>query len=342
MDLKNLADLGDVRNRASVNANDEWNEYLEKNKNAFAKNGGPSAAEREKFFQNSESQSFHKALNQGKVNPNFVGPNKDAFTFSKHESAYIQKQDSRQVYENIARGKIADTLRSEGKWSKDQGLNTNAGFGLLGSLYKSDAIANKASLRHDSGKVFKESVMNNMGFLTKNQKLQYNTSSALGKFSQGGLTAGTSLYFMGQGMLDGESPDDILANQIGTGVGYASGIIGMRAVGATGIGHSATSVGGKLLKRTLPRLGGFAAGMVAGSMAVEGIHSGLKDLTSSESVIGHKAHEAYQRTTLFNTNHTKQTLTARQKALQQISSSVLNDRGFTLGNEASILRNMAM
>ena len=36
------------------------------------------------------------------------------------------------------------------------------------------------------------------------------------------------------------------------------------------------------------------------------------------------------------------TLTARQKALQQVNSSVFNDRGFTLGNEASILRNVSL
>lgn len=227
-----------------------------------------------------------------------------------------------------------DYLREQGRYTPGTGVQTGAGFGLAGS-FRTTKMDDFKSLIGDTPLVAKEATLNSLGFLTKQQKLQMATSGPLGK-AMGALVPLSTMAMIGSGMLDGDDPYSILQQQAMAAAGFTGGLAGLRLGGIM----SPVSANGYI--RGTSRLGGFAAGAAVGIGLVYGVTESIRDLTSAESKLGALMYEAPKRELLASYEQTQGSLTMRGRALQQIQSSVHNDRGFTLGNEASILKNVSL
>lgn len=241
-----------------------------------------------------------------------------------------------------------------------QGLGWQGNRLASGGTMLSNGLSGTARLTAEGG-------LNALGLMTRQQKLM---------FSQGGMfakamavaPAAFSLYNMGSTILDGGDIGDALAMNVTAAAGMAGfhagkSLAGAMSSGMSFMGHKAFKttakeggrwfgagkvvqnidgsskiVGGKL------RIGAqFAGGLVGGAVAtgvVAGITYGAQDLTSSESSIAKAARGYSKLSELADVTQNRGTLTMRQRALQQLSQSALNDRGSLLGNEASILKNL--
>lgn len=243
-------------------------------------------------------------------------------------------------YQRLMKMKNADKLRSQGVWTKGPGLHTGYGFGMGGS-FKASATDDWKSLTRDTGGVAKESIKNAMGFMTSQQKDAFKMSGKLGKFMIATNPLSSALM-LGAGMTSLEDPGQILTDQMSQAAGFTGFVAGVRMGGAlTGSLGKNGSILGMAGKGAARLIGGGVVGATAYA-AVQGINAGIRDITSAESAIGSHMYKASSREYYGDINQTQATLTARQKALRQVNSSVFNDRGFTLGNEASILRNVSL
>jgi hypothetical protein len=262
------------------------------------------------------------------------------------------------VSKTYGRGRVAhlDTPGAMG----GQGLGWQGNRLASGGTMLSNGLSGTARLTAEGG-------LNALGLMTRQQKLM---------FSQGGMfakamavaPAAFSLYNMGSTIFDGGDIGDALAMNVTAAAGMAGfhagkSLAGAMSSGMSFMGHkafrttakeggrwfgagkvvqnidgSSKIVGGKL------RIGAqFAGGLVGGAVAtgvVAGITYGAQDLTSSESSIAKAARGYSKLSELADVTQNRGTLTMRQRALQQLSQSALNDRGSLLGNEASILKNL--
>lgn len=258
-------------------------------------------------------------------------------SYSKHESRYMTNlvQGGREnSFVDFNERKRNDYLRERGKFTPGTGVQTGAGFGLAGS-FKTGKMDDFKSFLFDTPLVAKEASLNSLGFLTKQQKMQMATSGPLGK-AMGALVPLSTMALIGSGMANGDDPYTIMQNQTMAAAGFTGGIAGMRLGGVM----SPVSANGYI--RGASRLAGFATGAVLAAGAAYGVTESIRDLTSADSKLGALMYDAPKRELLASYEQTQGTLTMRQRSLQQISSSVLNDRGFTLGNEASILKNVSL
>ena len=258
-------------------------------------------------------------------------------SYSKNESRYMNNlvQNGREGgFLDFNSRKSNDVLREKGRFTAGTGVQTGAGFGFTGS-FKTGKMDDFKSLLFDTPLVAKEASLNSLGFLTKQQKLQMATSGPLGK-AMGAMIPLSTMAMVGLGMANGDDPYAIMQNQVMAASGFTGAIAGMRAGGVL----SPISQNGYI--RGTSRLVGLGAGAVIGAGLAYGVTEAVRDLTSAESKLGAMMYEAPKRELLASYEQTEGTLTMRQRALQQVSSSVLNDRGFTLGNEASILKNVSL
>lgn len=169
--------------------------------------------------------------------------------------------------------------------------------------------------------------------LTAQQKMSYAASGTLGKAMIASNPL-ASAYMIGSSMLDLQDPLSIVSEQTAQGAAFTGFVAGTR------LGAQLPFKGFAARAAARGAVGGVVG--VAAYAAVEGVTAGIRDITSAESTIGTMAYKASQRDNYGDITQNRATLTARQKALQQVNSSVFNDRGFTLGNEASILRNVSL
>ena len=257
--------------------------------------------------------------------------------YNRNETKYLGgllDKGKERDFSDFGNRKAKDALREKGTYVPGTGAQQGAGFGLMGS-FKSSRIDDLKSFIGDTPLVAKEASLNSLGFLTKQQKIQMNSSGVMGKLMATTIPLGT-MAVVGNGMVDGDDPYTILQQQMVAATTFTGGIAGMRLAGAM----SPVSVNG--YKKGLFKLGGFGLGAAVGGGIAYGVSESIKDITSSESWIGQQMYSSYNRETLASYDQTQGTLTHRQKSLQQINSSVMNDRGFTLGNEASILKNVGL
>lgn len=257
--------------------------------------------------------------------------------YTKNESKYMSS-----MVENGRKGDFGDYQnrletdfeRTKGNFRAGSGAQMGAGFGLAGS-FKTGKMDDFKSFFMDTPLVAKEATLNSLGIMTKQQKIQMATAGPIGKaFSS--LIPLSTMAMVGSGMYEGEDPYSILQTQLTAASAFTGGVAGMRAGGVM----SPVSANGYI--RGASRLGGFATGAVLAGAAAYGITESLRDITSAESQIGQLMYESPKRELLASTEQTDGTLTMRQRALRQVNSSVFNDRGFTLGNEASILKNVSL
>lgn len=260
----------------------------------------------------------------------------------------------------------ADVTKTHGKFTLSNGAQTGIGFGWQGNRMASGG-AQLMSGAIDTVKVGGEGTLNALGLMTRQQQVQFKTGNIMAK-SMAVAPAALSLYNNVSTILDGGDIGDAMAMNM-TAVGGAMGFhygksmfgaasSGMAAVGAklartpkgaartggaavasvnakTGV----TSITGGKLRLGAQAFGGILGGGL-GTLAAATIGYGVQDLTSSESSIAKAARSYSQLSSSASIEQNNSTLTMRQKALQQLSQSSLNDRGSLLGNEAAILKNL--
>ena len=285
---------------------------------------------------NKEQQAFYEKRMNAHYNKEWSTGARTG-TYSKNESRYMNNlvQGGREnSFLDFNDRKRNDFLREKGRFTPGTGAQIGAGFGFAGS-FKTGRMDDFKSFLFDTPLVAKEASLNSLGFLTKQQKIQMATSGPLGK-AMGALIPLSTMALIGSGMANGDDPYSIMQNQAMAAAGFTGGIAGMRLGGVM----SPVSANGYI--RGGSRLLGFGAGAALAAGAAYGITESIRDLTSADSTLGAMMYDAPKRELLASYEQTQGTLTMRQRSLQQISSSVLNDRGFTLGNEASILKNVSL
>lgn len=221
----------------------------------------------------------------------------------------------------------------------------NAKFaGSFTYMYKNSAARNMASAGEHFSRaaIFatagsglkRESFMNSLGFLTKHQKAEVKLSSsgALLK-SQKWLIPGFAAITGAETLLSGGDITDYAADYIipetllftGWNAGKNAGYGIAKSLGAGG----RTMLGAGLALGGTAAVAGLAVGVAAGYL--------LTESTNSNNLIRETAHDILNAD--FDSEHatTQSSLTHRQRAMNKLSKSSLNDRGQLVGNEASIL-----
>lgn len=238
----------------------------------------------------------------------------------------------------------ADVEKTHGKAITSPGASTGLGMGWQGNRVASRGalLANGVV---DGARLVGEGGLNALGIMTKQQKTQFKTGGALQK-AMAVAPAAFSLYNNVSTLLDGGDIGDALAmnlTAVGTSVGFHAGksVSGAFFKGGSvkaGVAGASKITGGKM--RIASQLVGGVMGGVVGTAVAAAVTYGAKDLTSSESSIAKAATGYSKLNELANITQTRDTLTMRQRALQQLSQSAMNDRGSLLGNEAAILKNL--
>lgn len=238
----------------------------------------------------------------------------------------------------------ADVTKTTGKHTAYAGANTGLGMGWQGNRVASrgQLLLNGAV---DGTRLVGESGLNALGLMTRQQMLQFKQGGLLSK-TMAVAPAALSLYNNATTILDGGDIGDALAMNMSAAVGAAGFHYGKSLTGAMFKGGSvvkaasgASKITGGKMRIASQMVGGVMGGAIA-TAAASALTYGIKDLTDSESVIAKAARDYSKLNDLASITQTRDTLTMRQKALQQLSQSALNDRGSLLGNEAAILKNL--
>lgn len=235
-----------------------------------------------------------------------------------------------------------DALRETGTPTFGGGLESPYGYGFQGNRLANYWSAGAQSMFFgDTGRIVKEGLMNSVGMMTEQQKYQLKYGSFLNK--AGALAMpGASLYFIGNEILNNGNVLDAVAMSVSGTAGFAGFNIGKHAGGMLTPrgkilpGGAITGSGLRIATQTVLGLTGFALGFGV----TTALYEGAKDMADSDSAIAKAANSQSKAKAMGATNQTGLTLTMRQKALQQLSQSQMNERANTLGNEAAILKNL--
>lgn len=213
---------------------------------------------------------------------------------------------------------------------KYAGKNEVKDFGLMGKYGQATAMdhlkrAGNFSMPFMSG-VFRENVMNALGMTTRHQKNSWLART---------LIPASAGYF---------AYDAVDTGDYAGFAGFAGAEIGFLTAfrPAKELGH-ALSKGVLRMGTKSSWLFGATAGLgvgVAAGIAVGGAAYGASLLGSNDNIIQKTAWDLNKP--LFNTQgmQTQNTLSARQRALNKLSKSGMNDRGSLLGSEAMLMRGM--
>jgi len=256
--------------------------------------------------------------------------------FDKEGRARLLGKNNHKDYLNAFKN---DILRNKGEYTFGAGIDTTTGYGFSGNRLMSRKAHLAAGIT-DSGRLIKEGFMNSFMIPTKNQWMQMKAGGWLTKVT----TAAQPLlggYMLGSELLSGGDVSEALATSaMGT-----AGIVGFNlGKSFAGFGtKSASIVNGKIVggysRLALQGMFGVAGGVTGAGLVAAGYY-GTKDMLKSDSAIA-KASNSYAKAKAFgNVQQTQPILTMRQKALQQLSQSSINDRASVLGNEAAILKNL--
>ena len=277
-------------------------------------------------------------------------------------------------------GRTIDYLRRDikaarGEWTVRGGAN-GYGFGWQGNKTAS-AFAHLGSGITHTGGLIGEGMANSVGIITKQQRQMWKTGNPLVKsFAVAGPLIGT--YTLGSTMLEGGDMGEALAFNASAAAllpgfhfgkslasaqsSYMAGLFSsLKTIEQRGSTAGLTFGAAKhykagdilpdetvaakdMIKGGKARLAvGVAGGILGGAVAyaaVAGSAYAAQDLFSADSKIAEGASKFTSLTSSANITQNQGTLTMRQRALQQISQSAMNDRAQVLGSEASILKSL--
>jgi len=277
-------------------------------------------------------------------------------------------------------GRTIDYLRRDvkaarGEWTVRGGAN-GYGFGWQGNRLASGVAHTVSGITHTGG-LIGEGMANSVGIITKQQRQMWKTGNPLVKsFAVAGPLIGT--YTLGSTMLEGGDMGEALAFNASAAAllpgfhfgkslasaqsSYMAGLFSpLKTIEQRGSTAGLTFGAAKhykagdllpdgtvaakdVIKGGKARLAvGVAGGILGGALsyaAVAGTAYAAQDLFSADSKIAEGARKFTSLTSSANITQNQGTLTMRQRALQQISQSAMNDRAQVLGSEASILKSM--
>ena len=277
-------------------------------------------------------------------------------------------------------GRTIDYLRRDVKAARGEftvrGGSNGYGFGWQGNRTAS-AFAHLGSGITHTGGLIGEGMANSVGIITKQQRQMWKTGNPLVKsFAVAGPLIGT--YTLGSTMLEGGDMGEALAFNASAAAllpgfhfgkslasaqsSYMAGLFSpLKTIEQRGSTAGLTFGAAKhykagdilpdetvaakdMIKGGKARLAvGVAGGILGGAVAyaaVAGSAYAAQDLFSADSKIAEGARKFTSLTSSANITQNQGTLTMRQRALQQISQSAMNDRAQVLGSEASILKSM--
>lgn len=257
-----------------------------------------------------------------------------------------------------------DAKAARGEFTMRAGAN-GYGFGWSGNRVASGGAMLGQGLTHGMG-LMGEGLMNSLGIVSKQQKIMWKTGNPLQKaFAAAGPVLGAG--FLVSTMLEGGDMYDALAfNVAGAGAmaGFhmgksfagaaSSGAARMWGGAGTTFGAAKAYAAGDIVNgKTMTKAGiaggkarlamqgiGGIAGGVAGFAAISGATWAIKDMSAADSVIAQGARKYTSLASSASTMQNNNTLTMRQRALQQLSQSSMNDRAMVLGAESAILRSL--
>lgn len=290
----------------------------------------------------SRKAAYIEAMQQHKLGTNLKG---EDVNLTEKQAKYLYNQslesskgisDSKKWYKpngelrNAYDSFKADVSRGRGEYTSKVGGDLGQGFGFGGHFNASRWDMTRSAFV-DSTKIMGEGLSNSLGFATAQQRRQFKTGGMMGK-AMTGATVGFGAYNLISTGINGGDMYDALTDNVSAGAGMAGFHMGSK------LGGAMFGAGSKKSRFVTSLLGGAVGGLAA-SQAVSGVMSGAADLTSSDSKIA-KSLKGFSQLSGANGSieQNDKTLTMRQKALQQLSQSSMNDRGSILGSEASILR----
>ena len=277
-------------------------------------------------------------------------------------------------------GRTIDYLRRDvkaarGEWTVRGGAN-GYGFGWQGNKTASAFAHLRSGITHTGG-LIGEGMANTVGIITKQQRQMWKTGNPLVKsFAVAGPLIGT--YTLGSTMLEGGDMGEALAFNASAAAllpgfhfgkslasaqsSYMAGLFSpLKTIEQRGSTAGLTFGAAKhykagdllpdgtvaakdVIKGGKARLAvGVAGGILGGALsyaAVAGTAYAAQDLFSADSKIAEGARKFTSLTSSANITQNQGTLTMRQRALQQISQSAMNDRQSILSNEAAILKGL--
>lgn len=176
-----------------------------------------------------------------------------------------------------------------------------------------------------------------LGRVTTRDRLNFQANPNMWNRLTNVLPSATVAGLLGYGMMEMQDPGELMTNWLAPAAAIYGGRVGVALGGALTPAKTAANWG--LLRGAGLAVGptlGFVAGLTAASLVGMGISSSV----SNDSSI-RKFASSIAKTEIYTPQFdNKQTLTARQQALNKLSKSGLNDRALLLGNEAAALRGL--
>lgn len=250
------------------------------------------------------------------------------------------------------------------------GVNNMYGFTSMESFARAGVLDHtRRALQFATGAGFKDDLLNSIGLRTSHQKniMKSASSSRMDKVFAGVPAQVSGIFALSEALpyVVGNKEStltDNAATAVGTfALASAASVAAFRVTKETV--HAGTSLLklGKLASKsyrqaeTVGKLGwagraaglakwttGAVPGLMAGAaafMAVDTVGTVLRSFADRENSISRLKDKLYAGDTRGDASiKTRQALTGRQRAMQKLSKSALNDKAYLLGNEAMILK----
>lgn len=176
-----------------------------------------------------------------------------------------------------------------------------------------------------------------LGRVTTRDLLNFKANPSMYNRLTNVLPSGGVAVLLGYGMMEMQDPSELMINWLAPAAAIYGGRVGVALGGALTPAKTAANWG--LLRGAGLAVGstlGFVTGLTAASLVGMGISSAM---TNDSSV--RKFANSLNKIEIYSPQiDNRQTLTARQQALNKLSRSGLNDRALLLGNEAAALRGL--
>lgn len=240
---------------------------------------------------------------------------------------FLDRKGVRMSVEQAANEAAKDEGTGLGKFSSQTGWNHSVAQARAASVgERTNAFLNSANILGGSSR---ESLLNSIGMLTADQKVQITKSGGLSKiFTKGGVALGgvvTAGYAL-------QSED--VGNEMIASTAASWGIMqGWRA---------GRDFGSILRASHVTRVGFGAVGAASTAALGYGAIKAFSDLTSNESFIVDAAKNFASKEIFSKNQESDLALTLRQRSMQKLASSALNNRGQLLGNEAQVLKGVGI
>ena len=240
---------------------------------------------------------------------------------------FLDRKGVRMSVEQAANEAAKDQGTGLGKFSSQTGWNHSLAQARAASVgERTNAFLNSANILGGSSR---ESLLNSIGMLTADQKVQIAKAGGLNKiFTQGGVALG-GVFTAGYALQSEDVGNEMIAS-----TAASWGIMqGWRA---------GRDFGSILRASHVTRVGFGAVGAASTAALGYGAIKAFSDLTSNESFIVDAAKNFASKEIFSKNQESDLALTLRQRSIQKLASSALNNRGQLLGNEAQVLKGVGI